>query len=113
MADVQMINQDGILQVVLNGELVLANAALVKEEVKAQLNEAAPKVLVDLSKVDFVDSSGLGVLISWFKAVNEKQGVIVYCAMTAYVKKIVKISKLDKIFLLAENEAEAKELLLK
>lgn len=113
MAEVQITQEKEILKVVLSGELVLNNAATIKDEVKAQLAEECPKVLVDLAKLDFVDSSGLGVLISWFKAVNERKGTIVYCAFTPYVAKIVRIAKLDKIFLLADDEEQAKVLLLK
>ena len=112
MAEVQITKDGEVLQVVLRGELVLNNAAAIKDEVKARLEEM-PKVMVDLSGLDFVDSSGLGVLISWFKAVNERKGTIVYCAFTPYVAKIIRIAKLDKIFLVADNEEQAKVLLLK
>lgn len=112
MAEVRIIKEGEVLQVVLSGELVLNNAAAIKDEVKARLEEA-PKVMVNLAELDFVDSSGLGVLISWFKAVNERKGTIVYCALSPYVAKIIRIAKLDKIFLLADDEEQAKDLLLK
>lgn len=114
MIEVKVEKNAEIVQVVLKGELVLNNASSVKDEVKAKLaSEEEPKVLVNLAELGFVDSSGLGVLISWFKLVNEKKGRIVFCSPGDYVAKIIKIAKLDKILMLAEDEEKGKVLLLK
>ena len=114
MIEVKIEKNTEIVQVVLKGELVLNNAAGVKDEVKEKLaEENEPKVLVDLKDLEFVDSSGLGVLISWFKLANEKKGKIVFCSLSDYVAKIIKIAKLDKILILAEDEEKGKELLFK
>lgn len=109
MAEYTIQQTDGIMTLKISGELVLTNAQL-KDEIKEHLR-GQKKVIVDLSGVDFVDSSGLGMLISWFKNVNEAHGKIVFALITPYVRKIIKISKLDKILLLADTLEEAKELL--
>ena len=114
MIEVKIEKNGEIVQVDLVGELVLNSAAGVKDEVKGKLAEIEePKVLINLKELEFVDSSGLGVLISWFRMVNEKKGKIVYCSLGDYVAKIIKIAKLDKILTLAEDEEKGKVLLLK
>ncbi len=54
--------------------------------------------MVDLEKVSFIDSSGLGMLISFYKEINEKQGRIVFFNVQEYVWKLLKLVNLDKIF---------------
>ena len=111
MAEYTINEENGRLILHLKGELVLNAVTELKDEIKSHLKNENLKVIADLSDVEFVDSSGLGMLISWFKCVNEENGRIVFANVQPYVRKIIKISKLDKIFTLAETLDEAKELL--
>lgn len=111
MAEYKVREENEIIFITITGELVLSTVVPMKDEIKNHLQGADLRAIVDLSGVDFVDSSGLGMLISWFKCVSEAKGRIVFAAITPYVKKIIKISKLDKIFLLADDVEQAKELL--
>ena len=111
MAEYTINEENGRLILHLKGELVLNAVTELKDEIKSHLKNENLKVIADLSDVEFVDSSGLGMLSSWFKCVNEENGRIVFANVQPYVRKIIKISKLDKIFTLAETLDEAKELL--
>jgi len=83
-----------------------------KEKVKAFVGERTSfRLLIQMQGVEFIDSSGLGMLISWYKLANERESKIVYCCIDDYVRKIMGIAKLDKILPLAENKAQAKEML--
>ncbi len=110
MAEYTMRETDGTVFLTISGELILNTHSQLKDEIKAHLS-GKKRVIVDLSGVPFIDSSGLGMLISWFKSVNEADGRIVFASLNPYVRKIIKISKLDKIFLLADTPTEAQELL--
>jgi anti-sigma B factor antagonist len=60
---------DGSLRVVLRGEIDYTNAAPVTEIAYAAIQQARPqRVVVDLTAVTFLDSSGIGVLVSGMKA---------------------------------------------
>lgn len=99
MAQVSIQTEKAYLLVTINGELVLTDSQQIKEEVKQAIEKDGRfQVVIDLSKVDFIDSSGLGVLIGWFKTVNQAQGKIAYVGLTEYVNKIISLAKLDKIF---------------
>ena len=111
MAEYTINEENGRLILHLKGELVLNAVTELKDEIKSHLKNENLKVIADLSDVEFVDSSGLGMLISWFKCVTEANGRIVFANVQPYVRKIIKISKLDKIFTLTETLDEAKELL--
>lgn len=92
----------------LEGEFVLGSTGEIKEHVKSYVEEHQVSVfIVDLSRVSFMDSSGLGALIAWFKMANEKQGRVVFCSPTDYVRKIIGYAKLDKIFTIKETRTEA------
>jgi anti-sigma B factor antagonist len=62
---------DGVLEVDLNGEIDYTNAAPVNEVIRAAVAESAPTtVRVDLTAVTFLDSSGIGVIVTALKAAH-------------------------------------------
>jgi anti-sigma B factor antagonist len=74
-------------------------------------NEGRFRVILDLKEVQFVDSSGLGVLIHMHKTL-QPQGRLVLCHVDAKVGQLFKITRLDRVFTLASNEDEALKLVM-
>lgn len=112
MASVSFIYGDGFLQAVLSGEITLLKSNDLKEKIKDELASfKTNKLVLDLSQVPLLDSSGLGMLIALFKHINQEEGVIIYVGMTDYVKKIIGFAKLDKIFTIVDDLEEAKKIL--
>jgi anti-sigma B factor antagonist len=65
---------DGLLEVILRGEIDYTNAGLVTDTVTSAVERSRPAaVRVDLTEVTFLDSSGIGVLITGMKAAREVQ----------------------------------------
>lgn len=80
-----------------------------KGEVIRALEEAGSKrVVLDLSEVDFVDSSGLGALVSVLKQVAGG-GRLVLCGLTKPVQELMELTRLHRIFDLAEDLQRALE----
>lgn len=112
MASVSFIPQEGILVVILSGEITLLDSNEIKEKIKdEQKNSNANKLVLDFSQVPLIDSSGLGMLISLFKHINQQQGTIIYEGLTPYVKKIINFAKLDQIFTIVDDLETAKKIL--
>ncbi|MGI6226023.1 MAG: anti-sigma factor antagonist [Peptococcales bacterium] len=112
MANVAFTFEEGFLLVTLTGEITLLQSNELKDKIKFEIEKTkTTKLAVDLSQVPLVDSSGLGMLISIFKHINQEQGTVVYVGMTDYVKKIIGFAKLDKIFTIVDNLEEACRLL--
>jgi anti-sigma B factor antagonist len=89
----------------LNGDLEMESAPAVTAELKLLVG---PRPLViDLSGVDFIDSSGLGVLIGAHKASAALGGALVVAGPGPRVQKIFRITKLNKVFTVHETLAEA------
>lgn len=104
MSEVLFNKENDVLVVELVGEINILDVNDFKESIKEKIKtEQAKKIIVDMEKVPFMDSSGLGMLISLYKFVNENQGKIVYTGLSEYILKILGFAKLDKIFIIAEN----------
>ena len=112
MSEVVFCRDEDFLVVEMVGEINILDVNDFKESIKEKVKaENSKKIIVDMSQVPFMDSSGLGMLISLYKFVNENQGQIVYTGLSDYIMKILGFAKLDKIFLISKDIAEAKELI--
>lgn len=82
----------------VDGEVDLSNAAGLRQHLIHQVQEANYNIAVDLSHVEFMDSSGLAVLISGLRRTKEHDGSLVLISPTASVKRVLAITGLDKVF---------------
>lgn len=64
-------------------------------------------MILNLSQVEFMDSSGLGNLISILKLLAHHQGNIALCALQEPIKKILSLTRLNQVFAIFPNEEEA------
>jgi anti-sigma B factor antagonist len=84
--------------VVLPGEqLDASNAKEFKRDV-APLLEPCRKVVFDLAELRFVDSSGLGAILSCLRQLNAKGGELKLCAMSKPVRALFELVRMHKIF---------------
>jgi anti-sigma B factor antagonist len=72
------------------------------DELKVEMNrlfESSTKdLLVDLKEVRFIDSSGLGVLVSGYKNAATHQGSIKLCSLQTQVKSMFELTRLHRVF---------------
>lgn len=77
------------------------------EEVRAQVNQAlaagAKTLLMDLKDTTFVDSSGLGTLVSVLKQVRSKDCEMYVCSINPQVKMLFELTSMDRVFEIFEN----------
>ena len=78
-----------------------------KEELKSAITEGASSLVLDLASVEFIDSSGLGALISALKSVRTAGGTLALARLSGPVRNILEITRLDRVFdmLLSIEEA--------
>lgn len=90
--------QDGIQVIkILNDKIVHANAADFKTAMIEYIQQGMNRLLLDMSNVQFIDSRGLGVLISIHKSIGPG-GMLGVCAVNDKVCKVFELTRLDKIF---------------
>jgi anti-sigma B factor antagonist len=83
------------------------------DELKVEMNrlfESSTKdLLVDLKEVRFIDSSGLGVLVSGYKNAATHQGSIKLCSLQTQVKSMFELTRLHRVFDIYQTIDEALE----
>lgn len=109
MPNYQIQTHEGHLLITLSGDITIGCSLSYKEDLKKALaDHQCYQVLVDLDQVPFMDSSGLGMLISLFKEVSEHDGKIVFYSLQDYILKLIKLVRLDQVLTIAATEEEAK-----
>ncbi len=91
----------------LAGRLDLNSSTKLKEEIKSFLNDGFTNFVLNLNDVDFINSSGLGTLVSILKDIRMVKGRMVLCNLAQYVQEIFEITQLSHIFDMYPTEAEA------
>ena len=93
--------------VVLPGaQLDAGNAKEFKRDV-APLIEPCKKVIFDLGELRFVDSSGLGAMLSCLRQLNAKGGDLKLCAMTKPVRALFELVRMHRIFEIHASRSDA------
>lgn len=80
-----------------------------KKTANELLERGVTNFVIDASKLNFVDSMGLGVIISLLRRVKQRDGDIKISSLTPDVKSIFEITRLHRLFDICENKAEAIE----
>ena len=83
-----------------------SNVREFKDAVQAMIHERT-KVVLDMSGVKFVDSSGLGALISCLRMVNGRRGDFRLCAMSKTVRALFELMRMHKVFNIHDSRIEA------
>jgi anti-sigma B factor antagonist len=91
----------------LNGRLDLTSASSLKDASKEVLEKESRKMILNMNQVDFINSSGLGALVSILKEVRNAQGSMKLSNLAPYVKEIFDITQLTNIFDIFPDEKQA------
>ncbi|MHB8842472.1 MAG: anti-sigma B factor antagonist [Candidatus Aquicultor secundus] len=98
---------DGIGIIILEGEVDVYTAPKLKSRLIDLVDEGKYNIIIDLQKVEFMDSSGLGVLVGGLKRVKSHQGSISLVCTQENILKIFRITGLVKVFPIFSSEDEA------
>lgn len=80
------------------GEVDLYTAPGLKEELTELIDRGKNRLVVDLGGIEFLDSTGLGVLIGGLRRCREGDGALVLAAPPEPVRKVLRITGLDQVF---------------
>jgi len=90
----------------LNARIDVKVAMEFKEEMIKLIANGNRSLVLDLSKVDFIDSSGLGAIISCLKQIGGK-GDLVICGIREAILSLFRLTRLDRILRIFSNETDA------
>ena len=104
-------SETGVDLVELEGELDFHSSPEVRGELAKLVDRQAPKVMVDLKNVHYIDSSGLATFVELFQKMKRYSGHLVLFNLNQGVRSVFEIAKLDTIFKLAATQQEALSLI--
>ena len=95
--------QDDIVVVDVEGQLIVGNRQELKQKVLDELERGERKFLIDFSQTGYIDSSGLGVLVSLSKKIREQGGELRLANLNDDLKTLFELTKLDTLFQIADE----------
>jgi len=98
---------DGIHVVSCTGRIVEGAESDELREYLDDLMQYGPNVIVNVGTVDFVDSSGLGLLVRYTMRARNAHGALKLCGVSSRFATILKATRLDRVFDAHESEADA------
>lgn len=92
----------------LSGKVTIGEGSIaLRTTIRRLLAEGKKKILLNLGSVGYIDSSGIGELVSSFTAVNKEDGSLRLLNLTQKIQDLLAITKLLTVFDVYENEGEA------
>lgn len=91
----------------ISGEIDLYNAPEIKDIINKLIEQKKYNVIINLKEVTYIDSSGIGALISSLSNLRKYQGGLKIINVFASVKKVFELTKLTSFFEIYDSEDEA------
>ena len=100
---------DSATVVVAQGEVTIEQSPAFHRALVDICAQSPKRLVIDLSGVSYIDSSGVGTLVEIFRRVNRGKGKMFLVGMTPTVRSVFEITKLDQFFPIFATEQEALE----
>ena len=100
--DFKGVAKDDVTLIEVGGQLIVGNRQLLKEQVLDQLERGDRKFILDFSKTDYIDSSGLGVLVTLSKKIREQGGQLSLVGLSEDLRTLFELTKLDTLFIFSD-----------
>ena len=99
---------DGVAIVDLSGRITLGEASVaVRDVINDIMGNGHKKIVLNLAEVNYVDSSGIGVLVSCLSSVRKHGGELKLVNVTKRIRDLLQITKLYSLFDIKDDEATA------
>ena len=105
---VQTRQVDGVTVLDLSGRITLGEGSVtLRDAVKDAAAKGSKSILLNLANVDYIDSSGLGELVSAYTSVKNQGGELKLLHLTTKVHDLLQITKLYTVFDIKDDETSA------
>jgi len=98
----------GVDILTLKGDFDADNAPRVQQSLAALADRDQPVIFVHMADLKYIDSAGLGVLVGALKQAAARAGQIILIHPSPFVTRILRVTALDKVFLVFADEAQAR-----
>ena len=97
----------GVAVLQVEGQLIVGNRQELKDLVQTALDQGERRLLIDFSRSGYIDSSGLGALVSISKMIREGGGELRLSGLNEDLRSLFELTKLDTLFAIAETPQQA------
>ena len=105
--DISTRSKGDVVVLDIAGEIDLYNAPEIKDIINKLIEERKYNVIINLEKVSYIDSSGIGALISSLSNLKKYQGGLKIINVYASVRKVFELTKLTSFFDIFDSEEDA------
>ena len=99
---------DGVTVLDLSGKITLGEGSVtLRDAIRDVLSKGQNKILLNMADISYIDSSGLGELVSAFTTVKNAGGELKLLQLAKKVKDVLQITKLYTVFDIKDDEAAA------
>jgi anti-sigma B factor antagonist len=99
---------DGVTIIDLSGRITLGEGSVVlRDTIRNSMGQGVKKILLNLGDVTYIDSSGIGELVSAYTSVRNQGGELKLLNLTKKVHDLLQITKLYTVFDVRDDEAGA------
>lgn len=104
--EINCISTEQVNILTLSGRLDGRNPRILKEKLTQELR-TSNRIILDLSSVNYIDSTGLGVLVGGLKKAMRQEGDIRLVSPSNEVRMLMELTRVDKVFLIYSNQETA------
>ncbi|WP_378955271.1 STAS domain-containing protein [Pelosinus sp. sgz500959] len=95
---IDTVNENGKIMVNLSGSMYVEEAAVLREKLIVLMESGHKQFVIKLNHVEYIDSSGLGVLVAIQKRALQIQGSVTLVGASGLVKELFELTRLNKVF---------------
>src|SRR5512147_408719 len=97
--------RNGVVVVAVDGQLIVGNRQELKQKILDALEAGDRKFLIDFTRTGYIDSSGLGVLVSLSKKIRDQGGELKLAGLNEDLRTLFELTKLDTLFAISDTAA--------
>lgn len=100
-------DEKGVVLIGVDGQLIVGNRHDLKQKVLDAMDAGERKFVIDFTDTGYIDSSGLGVLVSLSKKITEAGGELRLAGLNDDLRTLFELTKLDTLFTITDTADEA------
>lgn len=97
----------GVVVISVDGQLIVGNRHELKQKVMDALDVGERKIVIDFINTGYIDSSGLGALVSLSKKIRDQGGELKLAGLNEDLRTLFELTKLDTLFTIADTPEQA------
>ncbi len=106
--DIQTREVNGVTLVELSGKIILGEeSSALREKIKALIASGKTKILLNLARISFIDSAGVGTLVSAYTSARSQGGQVKLSSLTKKFRETLQVTRLLTVFEVFDDDSAA------